>query len=346
MSDTNIRALAKALNLSIGTVSKALKDSYEISAETKERVIALAKALHYNPNPYASSLRRKKSNTIAVVIPEVADSFFSAAIKGIEEVAQIKGYHVLLYLTFEQYEKEKKILQQCRNGRVDGILMSVTSETIDTSHINELIANTTDTPIPLVFFDRAMDGVNVQRVTTNDFESSFTATQHIIDAGCRNIVYLSVSKNLHINNKRIAGFKEALFHNHLKTETHNVAHCSNDGAYNHQLMSKIFKSNKRPDGIIAGVEKLIAPVYLVCQQQGIHIPSQVKVISFSNLPYAPLLNPSLTTVMQPAFEMGQKAATLLFKAIERKGNTAMDEHIILPATLVIRNSTGMAGKKG
>ncbi|MCY7420277.1 MAG: LacI family transcriptional regulator [Chitinophagaceae bacterium] len=343
MSEINIRALAKALNLSIGTVSKALKDSYEISAETKERVIALAKALNYNPNPYASSLRRKKSNTIAVVIPEVADSFFSAAIKGIEDVAQLKGYHVLLYLTFEQYEKEKKILQECRNGRVDGILMSVTSETIDTVHISELLTDT-DNPIPLVFFDRAMDGINVQRVTTNDFESSFAATQHLIDAGCRNIVYLSVSKNLHINNKRIAGFKQALLQNHLKTEEHNVADCSNDGAYNHQLINKILTSNNRPDGIIAGVEKLIAPVYVVCQQAGIHIPSQIKFISFSNLPYAPILNPSLTTVTQPAFEMGQQAATLLFKAIEKKGSSAMDEHIILPATLVIRNSTGMEGR--
>src|SRR5438309_8171098 len=110
MSDVNIKSLAKELGLSIGTVSKALKDSYEISAETKNRVIALAKERHYFPNPYASSLRRKKSNTIAVVVPDVADSFFSLAIKGIEKIAQIKGYHVLIYLTYESYLKEKKIL--------------------------------------------------------------------------------------------------------------------------------------------------------------------------------------------------------------------------------------------
>src|SRR3954467_11373627 len=108
MSDTNIRSLAKELNLSISTVSKALKDSYEISSETKKRVRARAQELNYSPNPYASSLRRKKSNTVAVVVPEVADSFFSVAIKGIEEIAQSRGYHVLIYLTFESYQKEKK----------------------------------------------------------------------------------------------------------------------------------------------------------------------------------------------------------------------------------------------
>jgi len=138
MPEVNIRALAKELNLSIGTVSKALKDSYEISAETKRRVLEVAQRLHYTPNPYASSLRRKKSNTIAVVVPEVADSFFSQAIKGIEEVAQKKGYHVLVYLTYESFAREKQILEEFKNGRVDGLLISVSSETSSTDHIEDL----------------------------------------------------------------------------------------------------------------------------------------------------------------------------------------------------------------
>jgi LacI family transcriptional regulator len=138
MSNINIRDIAKELNLSISTVSKALKDSYEISAATKQRVIDLAKNLNYTPNPYASSLRKKKSHTIAVVVPEVADSFFSLAIKGIEEIAQMAGYHVLIYLTYESYVKEKKILEEFRNGRVDGVLISISSETTNTTHIIRL----------------------------------------------------------------------------------------------------------------------------------------------------------------------------------------------------------------
>ena len=151
MSETNIRLLAKELGLSISTVSKALKDSYEISAETKKRVAEVARQMHYSPNPYASSLRRKKSNTIAVVIPEVADSFFSQAIKGIEEVAQLKGYHVLIYLTYESVEKEKHIMEDFKSGRVDGVLISISNQTADVSHIKCLHQNN----IPVVYFDRA-----------------------------------------------------------------------------------------------------------------------------------------------------------------------------------------------
>src|SRR6187549_86971 len=120
-----IKDLAKQLNLSVATISKALKDSHEISPETKQRVFELAKKLNYTPNPYASSLRHRSSKTIAVVLPEVADSFFSMAINGIESVAQEKGYHVLIYLTHEQFEKEISILRDFQNGRVDGVLLSI-----------------------------------------------------------------------------------------------------------------------------------------------------------------------------------------------------------------------------
>src|SRR4051794_22907339 len=216
MTEVNIRSLAKELNLSISTVSKALKDSYEISIETKNRVTALAKKLNYYPNPYASSLRRKKSNTVAVVIPEVADSFFSGAIKGVEEIAQTKGYHVLIYLTYESYLKEKKILEEFNNGRVDGLLMSVSSETFDVEHIRDLHSN-----IPVVFFDRAVDELKTASITTNDFESSCIATKHLLRCGCTNIVYLSISEYLSIDHARIEGFRQALSEQDIQSKETN-----------------------------------------------------------------------------------------------------------------------------
>lgn len=334
MSDINIRSLARELNLSISTVSKALKDSYEISTETKKRVLEAAKELGYHPNPYASSLRRKKSNTIAVVIPEVADSFFSVAIKGIEEIAQAKGYHVLIYLTYESYLKEKKILQEFKNGRVDGLLISVTSETVDTEHIRALGDN-----VPVVFFDRAIDGMKAAKITTNDFESCFAATRHLMDNGCRDIVYLSISKHLAINNERIEGFKKALSELSLTKNDSHIINCSNDIDSNLDLISILLSGKNRPDGIIAGVEKLIAPVYSISKDLGIKIPSQLKVASFSNLPVAHILNPPLTTIMQPAFEMGKMAATVLFKGIEKKPVSIHTENIVLPSTLFVREST-------
>ena len=335
MGEINIRQLAKELNLSIGTVSKALRNSHEISASTKEKVFALARQLNYVPNPYASSLRRKKSKTIGIVVPEIADSFFSLAIKGIESVAQGKGYHALVYLTEENFLREKSILKEFNSGRVDGVLMSISSETSSTTHIEEL----NDHNIPLVLFDRTADEITTTKITTDDFESSYKATQHLIKRGCKKIYYLSISKHLSINNKRILGFLKALSDFKIKGDK-NIIQCSNSSKENNLILQKIFQSDKRPDGIIASVEKLTTPVYIACKELQINIPREVKIISFSNSEAAPILNPSLTTITQPAFEMGKKAATILFKAIEKKNYRMPNENIIISSSLIIRESTG------
>jgi len=335
MSTININELAKQLHLSKSTVSKALRDSYEISQETKRKVLELAQQLQYVPNPYASSLRRKKSNTIGVVIPEVADSFFSNAIKGIESIARDKGYHVLIYLTYESYEREKAILKDFGSGRVDGVLMSVSSETTDTSHVKE----TMDKKIPLVFFDRVVEGMNTAKITTNDFESSYDATTHLITKGCKRIAYLSISKHLNIINKRMEGYQKALSDHKIKCFEHDVIECSNDNAGNYDLLKKLLSKKKRPDGIIASVEKLTTPVYLACKDLKLDIPKKIKVISFSNLDTALILDPPLTTVKQPAFEMGRAAATILFKAIEKKNFQLRNENIVISSQLVQKDST-------
>jgi LacI family transcriptional regulator len=334
MSEINIRELARELNLSIGTVSKALRNSHEISAKTKEKVYSLAKELNYTPNPYASSLRRKKSNTIGIVVPEIADSFFSHAIKGIEFIAQGKGYHVLVYLTEENFSREISILKDFKSGRVDGVLLSISSETSSNEHIQEL----NDKDIPLVLFDRAADEIPTTKITTDDFESSYKATQHLIKRGCKKIYYLSISKHLSINNKRIQGFLKALTDSKMDTDQ-KIIQCSNNNDDNNLILQKFFQT-KEPDGIIASVEKLTTPVYLVCKELQINIPAALKIISFSNSEAAPILNPSLSTITQPAFEMGKQAATILFKAIEKKNYKMPNENIVLPSSLIIRNSTG------
>src|SRR6266496_1579113 len=262
MANTTIKKLAHELNLSVGTVSKALKDSHEISIETKRKVHELVNKLNYVPNPYASSLRKRKSKTIAVVLPEVADSFFSLAINGIEAVAQDKGYHVLIYLTHENFSKEQSILKDFKSGRVDGILISVSRETTQGNHICDVQT----LGIPVVF-------------------------------------------------------------------------CTNNEAYNYNAIKNLMSNKDHPDGLIASVEKLTITVYHVCNNLNLQIPQDVKVISFSNLSSALILNPSLTTITQPAFEMGEAAASLLFNALEKRNFILKGENIILPSVLNIRNST-------
>jgi LacI family transcriptional regulator len=330
-----IKDLARDLKLSAATISKSLKDSYEISAETKRRVLEYAKKLNYTPNLFASSLRQKSSKTIAVVLPEVADSFFSLAINGIEDVARAKGYHVLIYLTHENFSRENAILDEFKSGRVDGILISVSGETNNGNHIKEVM----EAGMPVVFFDRVCDDVETAKITTNDEESGYLATNHLIDQGCKSITYLSISSNLSINNSRIEGFKRALAARGVKTDEKDIVLCSNDNESNYRVLVNLLKRKKRPDGIIASVEKLTAPVYLACNDLNLKIPVDLKVVSFTNLETALILNPPLTTITQPAFEMGKTAATVLFKALKKKSPGLKKESVVIPSSLIIRSST-------
>ncbi|RPD42574.1 LacI family DNA-binding transcriptional regulator [Chitinophaga barathri] len=332
MKQINIKALAQELNLSVSTISKALRDSYEISDETKHRVLELAAKLNYTPNPYASSLRGKKSRNIAIVIPEVADSFFSQAINGIESVAKGKGYHVLICLTHENYEHEQAILKEFQSGRVDGVLMSVSSETASGGHIQELIAK----EVPVVFFDRALNGVAAARIVTDDFQSGYNATAHLIEQGCRNIAFLGVSSQLSISNDRMAGYRKAMEEKGLPFRE---VYCSSSPEDNHTLVTDLLRQHGRPDGILASVEKLATSVYQACAELQLSMPADVKLVCFSNLGIAAMLYPSLTTVTQPAFEMGKAAAATLLKLLEKKHTDPSGLDMVIPSELIRRGSS-------
>jgi LacI family transcriptional regulator len=316
-----------------------LADSHEISGPTKKRVLEMAAALNYTPNPYASSLRRKKSKTIAVILPEVADSFFAQAINGIEAIAQDKGYHVLVCLTHEKCQKEKAILHEMQGGRADGILISVSSETSDPASLLEL----QEKGVPVVFFDRTCDGIDTASVVTDDLQSACNATDHLIRQGCRKIAILTIAEGLSISHQRIAGYKLALAEHGLAFNERNIISCTHDAAENLRTLKKIMSGADRPDGIIASVEKLTVQVYQACRELQLNIPGDVKVIGFSNLVTAAFLQPALTTVTQPAFEMGKAAASILFKALSNKGYALSQNIQVIPSELQIRESTGEIG---
>jgi len=336
---TNLKQLAAELKLSTSTVSRALHDSHEISTETKIRVRALAEKLGYQANPYASSLRKQKSKTIALVIPEIDNNFFTHAINGIEAIAQQKAYHVLIYLTHEDLQKEMAVAKHLQSGRVDGILMSVTSQTKDVDHLNTLHQQ----GIPLVFFDRVAETIDTAKITTNDYESGYQATAHLIAAGCTDIAYLQVSETLSISQKRLAGFTNALKDNGFSTKPENILTCGHSADENFEQIKTLLSRSTPPDGIFAAVEKLAVTSYYVCESLNIKIPDQVKIISFSNLATAPLLAPSLSTITQPAFEIGKKAAEVLFDIIEQKNLEDAKLTTVLNSVLTERNSTKKTG---
>ena len=334
MDNVNLKQLARELNLSVSTVSRALRDSHEISVETKIRVKTLAAKLGFQPNPHASSLRNSRSKTIAVIIPEIQNNFFSQVMNGVENVAQQKGYHVLVYLTHEDYTREKDILQFLRNGRVDGLMISVSNSTSDFDHLEAYH----HASIPLVFFDRVCENINVPIITTDDGESSFNATTHLIQAGCRRIAFLSMSGNLSISNRRKAGYLRALESHGLEGHEQ-IIECGPDDDLNRQKIGCLLQSENAPDGIFATVEKFAINTYEVCQVSRINIPQQLKVISFSNLSAAALFDPPLSTIVQPAYEIGSEAAGILFRIIDKKIVFKAEMKKIIPSHLIIRAST-------
>ncbi|QNK63856.1 LacI family DNA-binding transcriptional regulator [Pedobacter sp. PAMC26386] len=339
MENITIKVLASRLNLSATTISKALKDSYEISEPTKQRVRALAAELNYTPNTYARSLRTRKSETIAVVLPEIADHFFALVINGIESVVREMGYHVLIYLTHEDYEREKEILQYIKNGRIDGLLISITKNTITSDHIAQLEQEN----IPVIFFDRIIEQLQVPKVVTNDFESSYQATEHLLNCGCKKIGVCTIFADLELSKQRIMGYKQALKDNHITIDVDQVLCCTEDDKTYDQIYHKL-QSVNRPDGLIAIVDKLTLPIYQACENSGLRIPEDLKVISFSNNPSASILNPSLTTISQPAFLIGQAAARLLINSLGPKYEQVQQDITIIPSELIIRTSTSLTNR--
>jgi len=337
-NNTTIKTIATKLGISKGTVSKALQDSHEISIATKNRVLEAASELHYKPNHFASGLKSRKSKAIAVIIPEIADSFFSLAIKGIETVTQKKGYHINIYITNDQIEREKEIFRLLSDGRVDGVLISVCRDATGSDHIKELM----DTGMPLVFFDRAVEDIETGKVVTDDFTSGYNAALHLLEQGCNRVCFFSISENLSILQKRVEGFKRALSQHHVPDACSNVYQISTDqNKCLETIISLLSDPDLRPDGIVISVELLTIPIYMACKALRISIPEDLKVICFSNLQYASLLSPPLTTITQPAFEIGEQAASLICSAIVNN-RSLRNEKIICPSRLDIRDSSLVA----
>ncbi|WP_268036718.1 LacI family DNA-binding transcriptional regulator [Algoriphagus sp. PAP.12] len=332
----SLKELAAELKLAPSTVSRALNDSYEISEATKKKVINMAEKLNYQPNPFARSLRENKSKTIAVIIPERINNFFAQVMDGIEEIAHEHGYHLLVYSTHEDVEKEKKIVSLLQNKRADAIVMSVSSQTSDVSHLEKLYQR----DLPIIFFDRVCSDIPTTKFITNDYESAYEGTKHLIQQGCQKIAFLMLAKELSITKERYRGYLDALKEAGMQPEPTFSLHCCRSDEENIQLITELLKSENRPDGILSSVEKLALATYHAVKKTKLSIPDDLKIITFSNMSSAGLLSPSLSTITQPALTIGQECAKLLIKKLTKpRHNELKDQVIVIPSKLTIREST-------
>jgi LacI family transcriptional regulator len=332
-----IKDIAKALGLSTSTVSRALRDTHEISAATKKIVLEYAKEINYQPNPIALSLKERRSKSIGVVVSEVANSYFSQAINGIESIAYDRGYHVILTQTHESYDREVINVQHLASRSVDGLLVSLSSQTNDISHLSYLH----EKGLPIVFFDRVADEIETHKVIANNEKGAFEATSHLIKSGCKRIAHLTSSTQLSISIERLKGYEGALKANNIAVNPDYIKHCPHGGMIYEEMenaIKELMALDEKPDAIFVAGDRLSTGCLSVFKNLKISVPNDMAIAGFSNSDVLDLFNPSLTSVRQPAFEIGQLATQMLLQLIEAKYPVEEFEKKILDTSLFVRNS--------
>ena len=339
MKSTNvtIKDLAKKLGISASTVSRALKDHPDISPATKKAVNDLAEQLNYQPNTIALSLKQSKTNTIGVIIPEIAHFFFSTVVSGIEDIAYDKGYNVIITQSNESYDREVIDSQALFNSRVDGILVSVARNTQNYDHFTRLIQRN----MPLVFFDRVIEGINASKVIVDDEQGAYEATQHLIEQGYKRIAHLAGPQTLIISQNRLNGYKAAIADNKYMIDDRIIEICGL-GTYEEaeQITNQLLDSRLPPDAIFANNDVAAYGAMTAIKKRKMKIPEEIAIVGFSNWRFSGLIEPALSSVTQPGFKMGQEAIKLLLKQIEMKDDEQhVTETVVLKTNLLERESS-------
>ncbi len=333
-SQVTIVDIARELHISPSTVSRALKGDLRISDATRRMVSELAAKRNYLPNSVALSLVKSRTNTIGVIIPEIAHHFFSAAISGIEDIAYASGYHVMICQSNESHEREVANTQALISSRVDGLIVSVSSGSQQFGHFERLH----EKGIPLVFFDRICENMATSRVIVDDYEGAYMAVEHLLAVGCRRIAHLAGPPSLLITHNRLKGYLDALRHNNQPIDPQLIVNCDttlkNGLAGAKQLLEQ---TNGEVDGIFAAIDMVAIGAMMAIKEKGLRIPDDIAVLGFANNQYAPLFEPSLTSIEQPAFEMGQTATRLFLRQVADTEAPPVTK--VLKTQLVIRNSS-------
>ncbi|REH00166.1 LacI family DNA-binding transcriptional regulator [Flavobacterium aquicola] len=334
-----LKQIAKELNVSVSTVSKALNDSPEISEQTKVRIKEYAKLKNYKPNVIGLNLKNRKTKTIGVIIPNILNSFFAKVFSGIEKVADERGYNVIMCISNESLDKEAHTMEMLSNGTIDGFVLSISEEAQklnDYSHFNSIINDGT----PIVMFDRTTDEVECDKVIVDDFDSGQNATQHLIDLGCRNIALISSSNNLSVGKLRAEGYLKALQLNNIAINENIIIRTESES--DHDLAEKIEElySNNLVDGVFALEENDSVAALKVGVKKGYKIPKDLKIIGFADgILASRRLSPSLTTVSQHGIEIGEEAVRLLIDRLESKEEHKPFETVVIKTKLKEREST-------
>lgn len=329
-----MKEIAKKLGVSVSTISRALKDSPELHPETKRKIVEMAKEMNYQPNLLAQSLRISRTKTLGVIVPEITSHFFASCISGIQDQANIRGYNVMICQSNELLDLEIANIKTLVSSQVDALLISLSRETNHFEHLFELY----NREIPFVLFDRVQEDIPVSRVTFNDVGGAYQVTKHLLEMGCKRVMYISGPEDLYISKKRKEGYLKALAEFQIEEDPELIMVTDLTTEGNLEVAEKVFQMKNRPDGVFCMIDPLAVDVMMHWKSKGIKIPKEIALAGFTNNPTSAVVEPPLTTVSQPGYEMGKLAVSHLLDQLD--GILSDDPiSIVLETTLIPRKST-------
>ncbi|WP_415718852.1 LacI family DNA-binding transcriptional regulator [Maridesulfovibrio sp.] len=335
MGHMTLKDLAAKLGISASTVSRALHDHPDISDSTKKLVVKAAEKYGYQPNPIAQSLKKQSSKIIGVIVPEIRHNFFATVISGIEEVAYEAGYIIMVCQSNETLNRERMVTKALAANRVAGIIMAISLETTSNEHMRSVMRQ----GIPLVQFDRVVDELDTGKVVIDDFRAAYRMTSHLIDRGYKRIGFLAGREGISMNRLRFNGYLQALKNHNIPFFPElniNIGGCR--GSNGRAGAEEYIKLDNPPDAVLCINDPVAVGAFCRFREAGWRIPEDVALAGFSGSPESALIEPALSSVAQPAFEMGKTAASLLLKQLKDKNNFR-PETITLETELLIRGSS-------
>lgn len=334
MGQITLKDIAKALNLSPSTVSRAMRNHPAISLETRRLVQDYAKKYKYKPNQLALQLRTKKNNTIGVIVPEIVHYFFSTVLDGIQQEAESEGYNLLISHSKEDYEREVRSVETLLEARVCGILVSQSKTTEKYDHFQEIVDNN----VHLLFFDRICTGINTDKVVVDDYAGAYNAVDYLIKTGCRRIAFLGANQSLPISNNRRMGYEDALRKNRLAVDKDLMRVCDTVDLAK-EVIPQMLQKHPHPDAFFCINDEVAAFCIQLVKSAGFKVPEDISVCGFTNSYFTEVIYPKLTSVDQHGYEMGKAAARLLINRIEEKETKPGVVSKVIKTELVIKGST-------
>lgn len=336
MSHTTIKDIASHLNISPSTVSRALRNHPDISQRTKDLVRSVAEELDYQPNTIAQNLKNRQSNVIGVIVPQVKHYFFASIMAGITDVAYDAGYTVMICQSNDDYEREVINTQLFISQHVAGLLISVSQSTNEYDHFKALKRRN----IPVVFFDRIIDDIDSSAVCIDDYQSAVMATEHLIEKGYKKIAHLGGPQYLTICRQRFNGFMDTIKKHGLPIQDDWIVFEGMNEEHGSLALNRLFEQmHEMPDALFCVTDPVAIGAYMELKKRNIKIPDQIALVGFSDNPTSSLIDPPLTTIHQPAYDIGKTATELLIEEINHSSEQTTPVRKVLETQLIIRQST-------